>query len=484
MGIKTGMFTVAIVDSEETFYIYNDNAEICAASCWTTEPPGFRDLVSDSYSETHYLPNGAPITIISDNKDHCYYQGHVKDDNDSLVSVSVCSGISGVILTQGLRILIDPLKNTDHEEHVVYLDQEETPRVCGVTNNIWTEDELLKSQTINDSEKQELFTSQKYVQLYIVADKSMFTKYNSTEAVKKKIFEIVNYVNMVYKSINTFVALIGFEIWDANNQIEVHTSASITLDRFYKWRKNNLLPRKLHDNAQLLTNTDFEGPTVGMAYIGTMCSDLSTGIIQDHSKISTSVGATLAHEMGHNLGMNHDDSSCGCSATSCIMSPTITYTTPSLFSACSLQYFNQFIRSKLPKCLLDKPQPNDIQASPVCGNKFTEIGEDCDCGTKEECTNECCDAATCKLKPDAKCAEGECCVNCQVVKAGVVCRPSKDDCDLPDMCDGNSPVCQTDHLQVNGFPCSNGKGYCYNGKCPNMLSQCVTLWGQSESHLL
>lgn len=45
---------------------------------------------------------------------------------------------------------------------------------------------------------------------------------------------------------------------------------------------------------------------------------------QDHNNNAIAVGATLAHEMGHNLGMNHDDSSrCICSGDSCIMAAAL-----------------------------------------------------------------------------------------------------------------------------------------------------------------
>lgn len=48
------------------------------------------------------------------------------------------------------------------------------------------------------------------------------------------------------------------------------------------------------------------------------------GFLQDHNNNAIAVGATLAHEMGHNLGMNHDDSSrCICSGDSCIMAAAL-----------------------------------------------------------------------------------------------------------------------------------------------------------------
>lgn len=47
-------------------------------------------------------------------------------------------------------------------------------------------------------------------------------------------------------------------------------------------------------------------------------------VCQDHNDRAIAVGATLAHEMGHNLGMDHDDSSgCICSGDSCIMAAAL-----------------------------------------------------------------------------------------------------------------------------------------------------------------
>ncbi|XP_063787937.1 zinc metalloproteinase-disintegrin-like crotastatin [Pseudophryne corroboree] len=439
------------------------------------------NLISDDFTITLYKKDGTLEMTRPKDQDHCCYQGHVKQHRDSSLSICTCKGLSGLIRIRNRRFLIEPLNATDTGEHAVFDAKEELPKTCGVTNTTWMDGKTSKSsRSGNNAEKNAFLKSLKFVQLYMVVDQTIFLKYNrSTEAIKERLAEMINYVNEVYKPIATFVALIGIAIWE-KDQFQVSSSANVNLDRFSNWRKDKLLPKIPNDNAQFLTNTDFDGPTVGLAFVGTMCSDShSSAVIQDHSRLSIAVGATIAHEMGHNLGMNHDTNACNCPANSCIMAPTLSYNTPRLFSSCSLSNFQEFIFDRMPECMKDEPSKQLILSPSVCGNKFTEVGEDCDCGTVQECTNPCCDASTCKFKANVQCADGECCEKCKIKKAGAVCRPAKDDCDLADMCNGNSPVCTADRFIYNGHPCNDGRGTCYNGKCPMLQSQCVDLWGAS-----
>ncbi|KAM3925147.1 zinc metalloproteinase-disintegrin-like VLAIP-B [Leptodactylus fuscus] len=441
------------------------------------------DLLTEDFTVTRYADDGTPVTTRPQDQDHCCYQGHVKEDAGSRLSICTCQGLSGLIHTRNRRYLIEPLNKTTDGDHALFETNEEAPMTCGVTNTTWTEGRLSKSSRSGNSEKQNFLRSQKYINLYIVADNSMYEKYNrSTEAIKQRVFQMINYVNNVYKSLATFVALCGMEVWEKKDLFKVSSSANENLDLFSTWRTNNLLPRKDHDNAQFITHKDFIGTTVGLAFVGTLCSKThSTGVIQDHSNSPVSVAATIAHEMGHNLGMSHDSSSCVCSADTCIMSPTLSYNTPYVFSTCSLSSFRDFIFERMPECMRDEPSKQNILSPAICGNKFTELGEQCDCGTEQECTNPCCNAATCKFKDKAECADGECCEKCKIKKAGVVCRPAKDDCDLADMCTGKSPECPKDRFIYNGHQCNDGQGVCYNGKCPMLESQCSQLWGPSAA---
>ncbi|KAL0186502.1 hypothetical protein M9458_018172, partial [Cirrhinus mrigala] len=95
-----------------------------------------------------------------------------------------------------------------------------------------------------------------------------------------------------------------------------------------------------------------------------------------------SFASIVAHELGHNLGMNHDDGrNCKCDAAHCIMNSGATGSRN--FSSCSADDFEKTILNSGGRCLLNIPRPDEAYSAPFCGNKLVDVGEECDCGSEE-----------------------------------------------------------------------------------------------------
>ncbi|KAM4578490.1 disintegrin and metalloproteinase domain-containing protein 28 [Fundulus diaphanus] len=439
------------------------------------------ELLTQDYTETFYQEDGTRVTSNPRDVDHCYYHGTIVNDSESSVSISTCDGLRGYFRTSAQRYLIEPLSGGDEGDHAVtpVNDKNFTPAVCGVTNTSWSDDmEPPTGRSRSRAGGISILQQEKYIELVLVADNRAFVKMDrDLTKMRQRIFEIVNFVNMAYKPLRTFIALVGLEVWSNNDLISVTNPAGANLDAFMKWRNSDLVKRTKHDNAHLISGIDFEGATVGLAFIGTLCSDHSVGVVQDHNNRAIAVGATLAHEMGHNLGMNHDDSSaCACSGDSCIMAAALSWNIPRTFSSCSTINYERYLTDRNPSCIFDKPDYKMIVAPADCGNGFLEKGEQCDCGSVQECTNPCCNATTCTLSAGSQCASMHVC-STQIQPRSKECRRKQDDCDLAEYCDGKSATCPEDVFAVNGLPCNKGLGYCYNGQCPQRSDQCIKLYG-------
>ncbi|XP_074493729.1 disintegrin and metalloproteinase domain-containing protein 28-like isoform X2 [Sebastes fasciatus] len=445
-----------------------------------------KELLTKDYTETYYQEDGTRVTTTPNDVDHCYYHGSIVNDSQSSVSISTCDGLRGYFRVSAQRYLIEPLSGGDEGDHAVMTvdDKKSTPAMCGVTNTSWSDDfEPPTNWSRSRSAGISIVQKQKYLELYLVADNRAYVKMKRDQtAMRNKIFEVVNFVNMAYKPLRTFVALVGLEIWSSGDLISVTPSAKDNLDAFMNWRNSELVKRKKHDTAHLISGIDFEGATVGLAFIGTLCSGHSVGVVQDHNDRAIAVGATLVHEMGHNLGMNHDDSShCACSGDSCIMAAVLNRNIPRTFSSCSTNSYEKYLLERSPSCLLDKPDYSTLEAPSFCGNGFMEKGEQCDCGSLEECTNPCCNAISCTLTEGSQCAEGECCEDCKILPRSRECRRRQDECDLAEFCDGKNTTCPEDVFTLNGVSCDGGLGYCYNGQCPQRPNQCVNLYGPTAT---
>ncbi|KAL3885710.1 hypothetical protein ACJMK2_025756 [Sinanodonta woodiana] len=103
-----------------------------------------------------------------------------------------------------------------------------------------------------------------------------------------------------------------------------------------------------HDHAVLLTKYEIQihsgESRVGYANIGTMCSDRSISVIQDSMHIYTAF--TIAHELGHSLGSEHDGDGNICSPQHGFMmapGPSDDRHNKWLFSSCTANYIHHYM---------------------------------------------------------------------------------------------------------------------------------------------
>ncbi|XP_061553353.1 disintegrin and metalloproteinase domain-containing protein 12 isoform X9 [Phycodurus eques] len=466
-----------------------------------------RDLLPKAPNVFFYLPNGTGVSLTGDPVTHCYYHGNVRGFPSSRAAISTCSGLRGVIaVNASLSFEVRPQElrrngegggasaggGEDVGDHLIFSSghvADEAARGCGVAHER-ADTRRHAGAYAQHRNKRDLLSETKYIELVLVADHQEFLNYQkNNKTIIYRMLDVANQVDWFYRPLKVRVALTGLEVWSDRDKIRVEKNPSATLNNFLLWRTRELLPRLRHDNAQLVMGSALDGTTVGMAAQASMCSrDRSGGVNVDHLVSVLGVASTVAHELGHNLGMSHDSRERRCHCANqprmggCIMEPSTGFLPGQQFSSCSASDLSVSLLRGGGMCLFNVPPPERLLGGPRCGNLYVEPGEECDCGLLEECQDPCCDASACRLHPGARCsADGVCCQDCELRAAGSVCREPIGECDLPEFCTGSSPFCPPNVYVQNGEPCEDGAAYCYGGACASMRTQCQTLWGPNAT---
>ncbi|CAH0721226.1 unnamed protein product, partial [Brenthis ino] len=441
--------------------------------------------------------------------DICQYSGTVRDRKGSWAALSTCHGVRGIIHDGKQMRYIEPAEdNKIDAKHYIYDHSDlNTDFHCGyvggVTNNTAYDPDLMKKykaeknreksrisrykrDAYDETELRGPFNANKlsrYVELVLVADNREYrTNGESIATVHRQLKDVANIINSVYAPLNIFIALVGVVVWSERDEIQLEEDGDKTLTHFLHYRRNRLVHDIPNDNAHLLTRQKFDHGVVGKALKGPICTyQFSGGVATNHSEVIGLVATTIAHEMGHNFGMEHDtEADCQCPDEKCIMSPSSTSVTPTHWSSCSLRSLALSFEKGMDYCLRNKPKR--LFNSPTCGNGFIEPGEQCDCGLNgSPACLACCHPKACVLRANATCAVGECCdpQTCRPKSAGTVCRSADKECDLPEYCSGYSEFCPKDVFKMDATPCANNEAYCVKGSCRTHTDQCRLLWGST-----
>ncbi|XP_070076206.1 disintegrin and metalloproteinase domain-containing protein 1a-like [Equus caballus] len=409
----------------------------------------------------------------------CHYEGYIEGVPGSFVSVNTCSGLRGVLIKEGKSYGIEPVGASKKFEHVLYTMAREARISCSVTSK---DSQVVSTSQQRGSRKPRsaqalsyLWSHTKYVEMFVVVSNQRFQMWGSNiNETVQRVMDVIALANAFTRGINTEVVLAGMEIWTEGDLIEVPADLQVTLRNFNSWRQDKLFHRVKHDVAHMILGHRPQEDT-GQAFLNGACSTGFAAAVESfHHEDVLLFAALMVHELGHNLGIQHDHSACVCKDTHfCLMHENITK--ESGFSNCSSDDFYQFLLDHKGACLFNKPQHKGrVRRDAECGNGVVEEDEQCDCGSACD-DHPCCDPA-CKLKEGAECSDGLCCLNCRLRNVGFMCRPPSGECDLPEYCDGNSEACPTDSYKQDGTSCDLIH-YCLGGRCRNPDTQCIDIYG-------
>uniref|UniRef100_A0A8C0CU09 ADAM metallopeptidase with thrombospondin type 1 motif 17 n=1 Tax=Balaenoptera musculus TaxID=9771 RepID=A0A8C0CU09_BALMU len=312
----------------------------------------------------------------------CFYSGSVLGYPGSLVSLSACGaagGLVGLIQLGQEQVLIQPLNNSQGQEHLIRRRWSLTPspsaetqisgQLCKVLTEKRSRGGAGRHETGGSRRNAIRLTTEHTVETLVVADADM-VQYHGAEAAQRFILTVMNMVYNMFQhqslgiKVNIQVTkLVLLRQRPAKLSIGHHGERS--LESFCHWQNEEYGGARYLGNNQVPGGKDDTPPVdaavfdvfcvsaAGIAYLGGVCSAKRKCVLAEDNGLN--LAFTIAHELGHNLGMNHDDDHSSCAGRSHIMSGEwVKGRNPSdlSWSSCSRDDLENFLKSKVSTCLL------------------------------------------------------------------------------------------------------------------------------------
>uniref|UniRef100_A0A8D0EJV5 ADAM metallopeptidase with thrombospondin type 1 motif 7 n=1 Tax=Strix occidentalis caurina TaxID=311401 RepID=A0A8D0EJV5_STROC len=405
----------------------------------------------------------------------CHMIGEVRSRAlpGGLAALSTCDGLKGVFQLMNEDYFIEPVSTSFQEDgaaqpHRIYKRQAPehgaeqgrrppAPReTCGMQGIVpfllsekrrerWEQKQHRKRRI-----RQRSISKEKWVETLVVADTKMI-EYHGSENIEKYVLTVMNMVAGLFhhasigNPINiAIVRLILLE--DEEEDLKISHHADNTLKSFCKWQKSINVKGDSHplhhDVAVLLTRKDICAAmnrpceTLGLSHVAGMCQPHRSCNINEDTGLP--LAFTVAHELGHSFGIQHDGSSNDCEPVGkrpFIMSPQLLYdTSPLTWSRCSREYITRFLDRGWGLCLDDPPAREVLDYPLVPPGVLYDVGHQCRlqygaystfCDDMDSVCNTlwCTVGNTCHSKLDAAvdgtaCGENKWCFNGECVPVG------------------------------------------------------------------
>ena len=183
------------------------------------------------------------------------------------------------------------------------------PKMCGTTETHNRQEEIKKHK---DDDVQRSIVDECYeVEWAIANDFLMFQDLGSVAAVENHAIGVANNVQANYDDEFTDeLQLILVQQFTATTSASDpwtnSTSAPALLNSFRSWGPGGF--PAIHDVGSLWTDRDFDGGTVGIAYLGVVCTGSRYNCLQNFTNNAVTKRFMVSHELGHNFNASHDAS--------------------------------------------------------------------------------------------------------------------------------------------------------------------------------
>ncbi len=182
-------------------------------------------------------------------------------------------------------------------------------------------------------------TASKMLRVGVVGDYEFVTQFTAPATPEDAIVARMNIVDGIFTSqLRVKISLAPSTLFGTSNEPFSKTVALDLLTELRTYRASS--PTQLALGlTHLMTGRDLDGDTVGIAYIGSVCSGSYAASLSEGRLVRGTTQAALiaAHEIGHNFGASHDGETGACSNTpqTFLMAPQLNGSDQ--FSVCSVE---------------------------------------------------------------------------------------------------------------------------------------------------